>query len=162
MVRTGRPDIRLTVVGGAGFAPNAPLTPYEKSLRRVAAPAEDRIRFVPFTARADVPRRLGAADVTVVPSTWPDPCPLTVLEGAASGAAVVASRIGGIPEIAGPAPGATLVRPGDVDELAGVLRGFAESPAALSRAQAAAAAYAQSHEASWDLALATLQGALDG
>ncbi|MDF2805121.1 MAG: cotSA 2 [Cellulosimicrobium sp.] len=123
VVRLGRPDVRLLVVGSAGFAPTSPLTPYERSLRERAAGAGDRIRFRRFVPREQVAEVLESADVAVVPSRWPDPCPLTVLEGMAAGAAVVASRIGGIPEMVG--DGGLLVAPGDVTDLAEALDGLA-------------------------------------
>ena len=37
----------------------------------------------------------------VVPSQWPDPCPLAVLEGLATGLAIVATAVGGSPEVLG-------------------------------------------------------------
>lgn len=39
------------------------------------------------------------SDVTVIPSVWSEPCPRTIFESMACGTPVVASRIGGIPEI---------------------------------------------------------------
>jgi len=134
--RLARPDVRLEVVGGAGFAPDAPLTPYERSLRRVAAPAGDRISFRPFVARAGVPAVLAGADVAVVPSCWPDPCPLTVLEGMASGAALVGTTVGGIPELVRDA--GVLVPPDDSDALADALAALADDAALLRRLQSAA------------------------
>lgn len=40
-----------------------------------------------------------ASDVTVVPSRWPDPCPRVVIESMSCGTPIVASRMGGIPEV---------------------------------------------------------------
>jgi glycosyltransferase involved in cell wall biosynthesis len=40
-----------------------------------------------------------ASDITVVPSRWPDPCPRVVIESMSCGTPVIASRIGGIPEV---------------------------------------------------------------
>ena len=37
----------------------------------------------------------------VVPSRWEDPCPLTVLEGMATGQATVGASCGGVPELIG-------------------------------------------------------------
>jgi glycosyltransferase involved in cell wall biosynthesis len=54
-------------------------------------------------ARADVPRKLQAADIHVVPSRWEEPCALSLLEGMAAGLAVVASQTGGTAEILGKA-----------------------------------------------------------
>lgn len=74
------------------------------------------------------PRDLYAAsDVLAVPSTWPDPCPRSVLEGMASGRAVLASRVGGIPELLAPG-GGVLVPPGDHHALATALRELRDDP----------------------------------
>jgi glycosyltransferase involved in cell wall biosynthesis len=113
------PAVRVTVVGAAGFSATAPLSTYEQELRRVAAPLGDRVTWSPFRPRAEVAAVLRGADVAVVPSRWPDPCPLTVLEAMASGVATVASRTGGIPEIAG--DGVILVPPDDPEALAAEL-----------------------------------------
>jgi glycosyltransferase involved in cell wall biosynthesis len=53
--------------------------------------------------RAEIPQKLHLADIHVVPSRWEEPCALSLLEGMASGLAVVASRTGGTAEILGQA-----------------------------------------------------------
>jgi len=71
------------------------------------------VRFV--GARADVPRWLAAADVFVLPSAW-EARALVVQEALAAGVAVVATQVGGLPELVG--AGGLLVPPGDADALA--------------------------------------------
>ncbi len=56
----------------------------------------------------------GQADVLVVPSTWEENSPLVVREAAAAGLRIVASRVGGLPELV---PGARWVPPGDIEAL---------------------------------------------
>jgi glycosyltransferase involved in cell wall biosynthesis len=63
---------------------------------KALAPA-GTVRFL--GARADVVTPLHAADVAVVPSTWDEPFGRTVIEALATGRPVVASRVGGIPEM---------------------------------------------------------------
>lgn len=46
--------------------------------------------------RSDVPALMGAADLVVVPSRWPDPQPLVISEAMASGTPVVGFDTGGI------------------------------------------------------------------
>jgi glycosyltransferase involved in cell wall biosynthesis len=50
-------------------------------------------------ARPDVVTPLHAADVVVLPSVWSDPLPRVVIESMATGRPVLASRVGGIPEM---------------------------------------------------------------
>ena len=57
----------------------------------------------------------------VVPSVWPEPFGMVVVEALAAGRPVIASRIGGIPEIVRDGREGLLVQPGDAPELAGAL-----------------------------------------
>lgn len=144
LVRLNHPDVHATLVGTVGFDPAAPLSGYEQELRRAAAPLGDRITWLPFRPRDEVARLLRSADVAVVPSRWPDPCPLTVLEGMASGAALVAARAGGIPEQVGDA--GILVEPDDVAALADAVAALAEDRALLARRKAASRAHAVAND----------------
>lgn len=58
------------------------------------------------------------ADIIVVPSIWGDACPSTVSEALASGKALIATNVGGVPEIVGTPENALLIAPGNVEELA--------------------------------------------
>lgn len=93
----------VLIVGSAGFSAMAPLTNYERELRRLAAPIAEHVTFQPFLPRPDIPALYQKASIFCAPSSWDDPCPLTVGEAMASGLAVVTTRRGGIPEIGGDA-----------------------------------------------------------
>jgi UDP-glucose:(glucosyl)LPS alpha-1,2-glucosyltransferase len=66
---------------------------------------------------------LARAEIAAVPSMWDDPCPRAAIEALAQGCALVASRRGGLPEIAGEA--ALFVDPGDTAAFAATLRRLA-------------------------------------
>lgn len=72
-------------------------------------------RFVGAQPHERVPRWLTSADVLALPS-WNEGMPNVVLEALASGRRVVATRVGGIPEVVTPELG-TLVEPRDVTSL---------------------------------------------
>ncbi|MCK0111963.1 glycosyltransferase family 4 protein [Ornithinimicrobium sp. F0845] len=114
-----RDDLEVTILGSSGFDAAAPLTGYETRLRRVAENSKSKVQFMPFQPPAMVARIMREADVVVVPSVEPEPFGLTALEGLAAGATVVASDIGGLPEVVGKA--GILIPPGDPAILAGVL-----------------------------------------
>ena len=135
LIRLNRPDIQAKVIGSEGFDPRSVPSTFEKALRQASAPLGTRIEFLPFQPRPQVVRLLSDADVVVVPSRWPEPFALTVLEGMASGAAVIASNIGGIPEACGGA--GVLVPAGDADALAQALVALAEDEHALRDLQRA-------------------------
>ncbi|MGW8567302.1 glycosyltransferase family 4 protein [Isoptericola sp. NPDC055881] len=148
-----RPDVHVTVVGSSGFSATDPLTPYEVRLRDLAGRLGTRATLRPFAARADVAALMAAADVVVVPSVWPEPFALTVLEGMAAGAAVVASAVGGIPEAV--EDGGVLVPPGDAEALASVLGRWADDRAALGADRARAQRRAARRD--WSVVAAELE-----
>lgn len=119
-------EIEVRVVGSQGFDPHASLSPHELELRAIAAQAAVEVEFLPFVPRAEVAALYRDADVLVVPSRWAEPSGLTIGEGLASGLPVIASEVGGIPEVLGDA--GVLVPPADPHALAGALRGLLNSP----------------------------------
>lgn len=157
LARLNRTDIEATFIGSEGFDAARPRSAYELELRRKAEPLGDRVSFLSFQPRRQVAELLREADAVLVPSRWPDPCPLTVLEGMAAGAAVVASEIGGIPEVAGGA--ATLVPPGDAAALADVLAALADDEGLLARKQAEALGRARGRD--WGVVARELAEALN-
>jgi glycosyltransferase involved in cell wall biosynthesis len=70
--------------------------------------------------RDDVPALLAAASAFVLPSRW-EGQPLVLQEALRAGAAIVATRTGGIPDLASP-DAAYLVTPGDAAQLAAGVR----------------------------------------
>jgi len=67
---------------------------------------------------------LAGADILIQPSIWPENSPISIAQALAAGIPVIASRIGGIPEIVG--EGGLLVRPDDPLELEWAIRGLVE------------------------------------
>jgi glycosyltransferase involved in cell wall biosynthesis len=59
--------------------------------------------------------------VISVPSIWQEPLPYVVIEALLRGRLLIASKVGGIPEIANGLKGALLIKPNDVDALAEAL-----------------------------------------
>jgi glycosyltransferase involved in cell wall biosynthesis len=90
--------------------------------------------------RDDVPALLAAADVVVVPSRW-EARALIVQEAMRAGRPVVASRVGGIPDLTGP-DAALLVPPEDAGELAAAVAAVLDDSGLAGRLAAAAQARA--------------------
>lgn len=91
--------------------------------RLVAKAREADLRRFHFLGRReDVPSLLASATVAVVPSLWAEAFGLTVVEAMAAGTPLVASAIGGIPELIRPEQTGLLVPPGDAAALAAAIR----------------------------------------
>ena len=80
-----------------------------------------------------IPATLAALDILVVPSVWPENSPLVIHEAFLAGVPVVASRIGGIPELVSDGTNGLLFRPGDADDLRRALTRLVEDPELLAR-----------------------------
>lgn len=111
--RLGRADALLLLVGQGDIT--------EKIKARVEALGlGENIRFCGVKPHAEIPAWMSALDVFCLPSRQ-EGCPNVVLEALASGRPVVASRVGGVPEILGERTG-ILVPPEDPPALAAALR----------------------------------------
>lgn len=66
--------------------------------------------------------------LAVLPSTWPDPCPTTVLEAMASGRPVITTSTGGMVDMVEDGVSGVLVRPGDTEALSGAMRRLLAAP----------------------------------
>jgi glycosyltransferase involved in cell wall biosynthesis len=83
----------------------------------------DRVKLL--GARSDIPELLSGADLFALASDW-EGHPIAVMEAIAAGLPVVATAVGGVPEIVGDA--GVLVPPRDVEALARALTALAEDP----------------------------------
>ena len=127
-------DIRpapLLVIVGQG--------PLAAELQARAASLGLTVRFAGH--RPDVPALLAAADVFVLPSVWEGQS-LILQEALRAGVPVVATRVGGNPELTGE-DAAILVPPGDAQRLADAVRAVLGDPALAARLREAAAARAR-------------------
>ncbi len=79
--------------------------------------------------RPDAPALVAGVDVCVVPSVWQDAFPNAVLESMASGRAVIATSVGGIPDMIEDGVSGLLVPPGDEAALAAAIVTLLSDPA---------------------------------
>lgn len=111
-----QPGVSARLIGGRWFHQLANETGYERRIRREAVRLGERVEVLGPLSPAEVRAHRAVAKIAVVPSVWKEPLGLTVLEGMASRSAVVATRTGGIPELA-QRGGVLLVEPGSHAQL---------------------------------------------
>lgn len=116
-------NVHLLVAGSSQlwYSARARDTSSEYERKLVIAGTRLPIYFLGRVSQKDIGEVYSAADVFVAPSVWDEPFGITVVEALAAGLPVVASSVGGIPEIVNEDVG-ILVPPGDSDALAAALR----------------------------------------
>lgn len=116
------PDTRLVILGDG---------PELGSLQALAADCavSDRCEFRGWTPSAEVRKACKSSTVLAIPSLWPEPFGLVALEAASAHLPVVASAVGGIPDIVHHGRTGLLVPPGDVDALQHALASLLDRPA---------------------------------
>lgn len=87
------------MIGADRFQKNAPRTAFVNAVERDADAVG--VAHWGYQPHAVVLEAMARASIVVVPSRWLEPFGLTALEAMASGAAVIASRNGGLPEVVG-------------------------------------------------------------
>jgi glycosyltransferase involved in cell wall biosynthesis len=141
-VQAARPTATLLLVGdGIRRA-------WVEGLARAAGLA-DRVVFTGF--RSDVPALLAAMDCFVLASTRTEGVPQSLLQALAAGVPVVASDIGGVPEVVVDGVTGLLAPQGSADGLAGRIEAVLDDPAAAERRAVAGRALVErrfSHAAS--------------
>ncbi len=137
-IRARFPQARLVIAGSSFFA-GAVRTAYEAELAELAASMGDAVVFTGFLPRAKLKELYRTCDVVAVPSIWPEPFGLVVLEAMASGTCVVASAVGGLPEVIEDRRTGLLVPAADPDALAAAICAVLADPALKSSLERAAA-----------------------
>lgn len=117
------PEVPLLLVGDGEARPELE--------RLLAEPRHAHVRLVGRPPRAELERLVRTARCLVCPSEWYENHPLVVLEAMAVGRAVIATRIGGLPELVRDGETGLTCPPGDQAALADRLRHAAGHPGEL-------------------------------
>jgi glycosyltransferase involved in cell wall biosynthesis len=122
-IRVGVPGVRFA------FAGKGELTP----------PAHPDVHVLGSVPQPTLFALYAAADVVVVPSVWPEPLGRVLIEAMHFGRAVVATRVGGSPELVDDDVTGVLVEPGDAASLARAIVALLRDPTRRAQLGAAAA-----------------------
>jgi spore coat protein SA len=117
---------------GSSYTGGSKPTAYVKSLLKHSPP---NVRFEGYRLQTEIADEYRAADVFCCPSVWQEPFGKTNIEAMACGTPVVATRVGGIPEIAAEG-GIILVEPGSAIELADALQSLIQDQGLRERVAA--------------------------
>jgi glycosyltransferase involved in cell wall biosynthesis len=114
------PDAELVIAGDG---------PEQRNLEKLAGRlgCKSRIRFLGYVPYHDVFLLYEETDIVVFPSVLPEALGRVLVEATMLGRPVIASRVGGVPEIIGPENG-ILCEPGNADELAKQMIALATDP----------------------------------
>jgi glycosyltransferase involved in cell wall biosynthesis len=144
------PEVSLVVAGDG---------PERVALERLAGELslDGRVSFLGAVSREQVLRLFRAADASVLPSAWEN-FPHTVVEALAVGCPVIATAVGGVPEVVRDGENGLLVAPGDSTALASAIQRFFEDDALRTKLAAAAAGSVTSY--SEEAVFATIESEL--
>ena len=124
--------------------------------RMLWAQASDGIEFIGHLDRDGLIRELSRATALVLPSAQEN-APLVVAEAMAAGVPVVATTVGGIPEMLKNGTAGALYEVGDIEKLTTILRGVLADPVCRMNLARAARSEAQSHYAPNQVACQTVR-----
>ncbi|HTI01131.1 MAG TPA: glycosyltransferase family 4 protein [Acidisoma sp.] len=91
------PGWEAVMIGADRFRPDSPETPFTEALRPRAQAAG--VRLLGYQDHESVMVELSRAAIAVLPSRWQEPFGLAALEAMANGAALIATRRGGLAEL---------------------------------------------------------------
>jgi glycosyltransferase involved in cell wall biosynthesis len=128
-----RPDIHMWIAG---------VGPLEAELRQIchSLGLNDRVKFLGFVN--ELPRLLALVDIHLNPS-WTEGVPLAVCSGMASALPVVATEVGGLPEVIQNGRNGILVPPGDENAFVEAVLSLAADTGLRSRLGAEARRFMQ-------------------
>jgi spore coat protein SA len=126
------PRAALILVGGTEFGRGRTKreTPFFKQFKERVAGASGRVTLTGFVPHEDMAKTYLLGDVLVAPSQKPEGMPMVLLEGSACGLPLIATRVGGIPEVVQDGVnGVLLDKLDDTEELAGKITALLQNDA---------------------------------
>ncbi|MBN2566868.1 glycosyltransferase family 4 protein [Candidatus Woesearchaeota archaeon] len=120
------PEYRLQIIGDGPERRN--LAELAKSLG-----VGSKVRLLGHLQNERIKRYIQRSRIVYVPSIWPDNSPITIYETLACGKAIIASRVGGIPDLVHDGKNGFLVDRNDSDAIAEKTVALLRDPALLKR-----------------------------
>jgi len=109
--------------------------PEETALKKLAADLKAPVEFSGFKQGSELRLIVASAKAVVLPPIWAENMPLSLMEALSLGKIVIASRMGGLPEVIIDGQNGLLFNPGDANDLARQIKKLADLDlSALSQA----------------------------
>lgn len=105
LIKTAAISQKPVLIAGEG--------PNEKNLKRLVKELKAPVKFLGFQENEYLKKLIVEAEAIVIPSIWAENMPLNLLEAMSLGKIVIASKIGGLPEIIKDGENGLLFKPGD-------------------------------------------------
>jgi glycosyltransferase involved in cell wall biosynthesis len=112
------PDWQVKFIGARRFEDSNPSV-YERQVADALAPIQNQAEMTGFISRPETKRLQNQSAIVLAPSQWQEPAGRVVVEALATGAALITTRRGGIPEYA--EGRAVILDRGDADDLTAAL-----------------------------------------
>lgn len=126
-------------------------------LAGLPAGLSERVHHRTWIGREELPPLYRSSAMLVLPSVWEEPFGIPLVEAMASGLPVVATRVGGVPEVVEHGVTGLLVPPDDADALARAITDLLADPERARKLGEAGRRRAEEHF-SWDGVAARLRG----
>ena len=119
-----------TILAAASLLPelNVQVAGEGQTRRTLAANAPQNVKFIGALSRERIASFYRQARFIVVPSKWFEMCPLVISEAMSHGLPVIASNIGGLPELVDDEVTGLLFEPGNPEDLADKMKRLWENP----------------------------------
>lgn len=92
-------NIKLVITGNSWYGNSSQTDKYKEELREYSKEIEKNVIFTGYIDYNEMPDYYSIADIVVIPSTWQEPCSLTLFETMASNVPLITTNTGGTPEV---------------------------------------------------------------
>ena len=138
------PEATLVIIGSSSVWLRS--SEYEQTVRELAEGLP--IKFLGSVPFSEMPHAYAACDIFILPSIWQEPFGLVLCEAMAAGKPVIASDVGGIPEIVIDGRTGNLIPPGDESSLIEAISALLSD--AILRQRMGKAARERAKQFSWE------------
>lgn len=92
-------NLKVIIIGAPVFNLNV-VTKYQEEVESIINSIKKNVIFTGYINYSEIYKYYNLADIAVLPSTWDDPAPLTIIESLTVGLPIISTVSGGIPEYA--------------------------------------------------------------